>query len=147
MVTIRPYQPEDYLAITRREFDEITFKNRSNPDATARELAKGMAFTGVNEGGIIACGGVLPIWKGVGEAWAVTSPLVQKYPLVFAKTMRSKLIEIIIANSFERVQTIVDAEFRVSQRWLERMGFKYEGEMEKYISGRTYLRYAWIRRD
>jgi hypothetical protein len=123
----------------------VTFENYANPEQVGRNLLKGMAYTLTTNGEIIACGGVMPFWKGVGEAWVVTSPLVEKYRLAFAKVVHNKLSEIIRRNGYERVQTCVHADFMSSRRWVERMGFKPEGLMKKYIGGQDYVRYAWVR--
>jgi RimJ/RimL family protein N-acetyltransferase len=45
----------------------------------------------------------------------------------------------------DRIQTVVDAEHTVSHKWVERMGFKNEGLMRKYLGGRDFYRYALIR--
>lgn len=144
---VRTYKPEDYLEVSRRKFDRFTFGTRGNPEIISEQLSEGMAFTEVCKDGVIACGGVLPIWKGVGEGWAITSDLVCKYPFSFAKIVHKKLGEIIRYYKLDRVQTVVHSEFKTSIKWIERMGFKYEGEMPKYIAGMTYFRYAWIRRN
>lgn len=144
MIEIRKYQPEDFLTIKRRDFDALAFMHFPNPKAIASRLAKGPAFTMLN-GNIIACAGVLPLWKGSGEGWAVTSPLVEKYPVTFAKSVFLKITEIIEEMQLIRLQTVVDAEHTVSQNWLKRMGFKDEGLMRKYLGGRDFYRYAWIR--
>jgi len=144
---LREFKVEDYLKIHRRRFDLLTFLNFPNPEIVAKNLAQGPAFTGLIDGEILACGGILPLWKGVGEAWVVTSLLVNQYPLSFAKTIWRKLKEIIIEHQFERVQTVIDADYVISQRWAERMGFEYEGLMRKYIGGRKFYRYAWVRED
>jgi len=144
MIEIRPYKPEDYMIIQRRHFDSLTFMNFPDPSAVARNLASGRAYTIAN-GVPIACGGVLPLWKGVGEGWVVTSDLVEKYPLIFAKTVWRAMTELIVDMGLERIQTVVDSEHTVSQRWVERMGFKNEGLMKKYLGGRDFIRYAIVR--
>lgn len=133
--------------IQRRHFDSLTFLNFPNPRLIASNLAKGPAFTGVAPEGIIACGGILPLWKGVGEAWVVTSELVNLYPLTFAKVIWRKLKELIESNSFERVQTTVDKDYTISQAWVDRMGFKNEGLMRKFLGGRDFYRYAFIKEN
>jgi len=145
VIEIRPYIPGDYMKIQRRHFDSLTFMNFPNPKLIAENLARGPAFTGVADGEIIASGGILPLWKGVGEAWVVSSDLVNLYPLTFAKVIWRKLKELIKIMNFERIQTTVDIEHKVSIAWVERMGFEYEGPMRKYLAGRTYLRYAWVK--
>ena len=146
-IEIRDYKPEDYIRIQRREFDDKVFSFLPNPEISAHNLAKGPAFTGLFEGEIIACGGVLPFWKGMGEAWLVTSPLVEKFKLSLAKSVHDKLEEIIKKMKLERVQTLVDGEHITGQKFIERLGFINEtpNGMRKYLGGRTYYRYALIK--
>lgn len=143
-IRVRDYKPEDYMIIHRRKFDTLTFLNFPNPEAVAKSLAKGPAYTLTN-GVPVACSGILPLWKGVGEGWAVTSSLVEKYPIIFAKTIWRETVRLIKALDLDRIQTTVDAEHTVSQRWVERMGFVNEGLMKKYLGGRDFFRYALIR--
>ena len=144
MIELRKYQPEDYMTIQRRHFDSLTFLNFPDPRAIAMNLARGPAYTLTN-GEIIGCGGILPLWKGVGEAWVISSPQVEKHPIAFARTIWRKLFELIDSMGLERVQSLVDAEHKVSMVWVERMGFKQEGLMRKYMDGRDFIRYAWVR--
>jgi len=147
VIVIRPYIPEDYMKIQRRHFDSLTFMQFPNPKSIAENLARGPAFTGVAPEGIVASGGILPLWKGVGEAWVVSSELVNLYPLTFAKVIWRKLKELIETMDFERVQTTVDKDHLVSQKWVERMEFKKEGLMRKFLGGRDYYRYALIKEN
>jgi hypothetical protein len=142
---IRRYEPGDYLSIERRHFDALTFMNFPKPELIAKRFTRGPAYTIVASEGLVASGGILPLWKGVGEAWVVTSELVDTYPLLFAKTVWRKLYEIIDGNGIERVQTTIHKDFIVSQKWAERMGFKNEGLMRKYLGGEDYYRYALVR--
>jgi hypothetical protein len=146
MIELRQYRPEDYMTIQRRHFDSLTFLNFPDPNAIARNLSRGPAFTLTN-GIPIACGGVLPLWKGVGEGWVVSSPLVEKHSFLFARTAWRKIMELVETMDLVRLQTLVDAEYRVSRRWVERMGFVNEGVMRKYLGGRDYIRYALIREN
>jgi len=143
MLEIRKFRVEDYFEIERRKFDMLTFLNFPNPKAIATNLARGKAFTMVNSENIIASGGILPLWKGVGEAWIVSSDLVKHHWLSFARAVLLNLKK--MEPEFERVQTTVDAEHEVSMKWVEWMGFRKEGLMKKFIGGRDYWRYARIR--
>ena len=144
MIKVREYKPKDYMVINRRRFDSMTFLNFPDPSAIAENLLKGPAYT-ITNGVPVACGGILPLWKGVGEGWVVTSSLVEKYPVIFAKTVWRATLRLIESMDLDRIQTVVDAEHTVSQMWVQRMGFKREGLMQKYMGGRDYIRYALIR--
>jgi len=147
MIEIRQYVPEDYMRIHRRAFDLATFMGFIDPHSVARNLMKGPAFTGVHDGEVIACGGIIPLWKHVGEAWVITSELVERFPFTFAKTIRRNLRLLIDTMGLDRVQTVIHADHEVSIKWAERMGFVDEGKMRKYINGHDYYRYAWIREE
>ena len=145
MIELKQYSPEDYLKIRRRDFDMLTFLNFPNPKVVARNLLRGMAITGFRDEEIVACGGIMPLWKGVGEAWVVTSPLVKMCSFSFVKVVWRRLLTFTKIMELERVQTTVDAEHEVSRKWVERMGFKQEGLLKKYINGRDFFRYALIK--
>lgn len=144
ILKVREYRPEDYMIIQRRRFDSLTFMNFPNPELIAKSLLRGPAYT-ITNGVPVACGGILPLWEGVGEGWIVTSPLVEKYPYTFAKTVWRETERLIRSLNLDRIQTVVDAEHTVSQIWVERMGFENEGLMKKYLGGRDFFRYALIR--
>ena len=144
MLEFRKYIPEDYLRINRRYFDMLTFQNFPSPRATGEHLAKGPAYTGLADGEIVACGGILPLWKGVGEAWVISSELVPKYPLFFHRTISWMLDHLIEKMKLVRVQTTVHSKHERSIKWVERMGFVNEGLMRKYIAGEDYIRFARV---
>lgn len=147
MIKVRAYREDDYLKIQRRHFDALTFMNFPKPEIVAKRFTTGIGYTIEAPEGLVASGGIIPLWKGVGEAWVVTSDLVAIYPVFFAKTTWRKLYEMINSNGIERVQTTIHKDHFVSQRWAERMGFQNEGLMRKYLGGEDYYRYALIKEN
>ena len=145
MIKIRAYIKDDYMNIQRRHFDSLTFMNFPKPELIAKRFTQGTAYTIEAMEGLVASGGVISLWKGVGEAWVVTSSLVDVYPILFAKTVWRKLYEIVNNNGIERVQTTIHKDHIISQRWAERMGFENEGLMRKFLGGEDYYRYALVK--
>ena len=145
MLTVRRFRVDDYFAIDRRRFDMLTYLNFPDPQAMAENLHKGPAETIINSRHIIASYGIVPFWKGVGEAWAVTSDLVTEHGVFFAKTVFRGLVRTMDELKLDRVQTSVDVDHLVSRKWVEWMGFRNEGNMRKYIGGHDYIRYALVR--
>jgi len=135
------------LTIARRRFDNVTFLNLPDPRAIARTFTKGESYTAFDSTDIIVCAGILPLWRNVGEAWMATSPLIEKYKIFVAKNIRKIFKEIIFNLQLERVQTFVDSENMASINLVERLGFKKEGLMRKYIGGRDFIRYAWVKEN
>jgi len=144
MLEFRKYVPEDYLKINRRKFDLVTFENFPDVEQVAKNLSRGYGYTGLADGEIVGLGGILPLWKGVGEAWVVSSPLVARYPLFFYRTIYWMLEELMEKMELVRVQTTVHCKHERSIKWVEKMKFKNEGLMRKYIGGQDYYRYARV---
>lgn len=100
---------------------------------TARTLAKFPASTArTSEGEIIACGGVVILWRGVGEAWGLTTKHVDRYRIFYYKN--TKLLIESIAQSFNlhRVQATVPVGHEPAARFIMRMGFAREGLLRKF---------------
>jgi hypothetical protein len=75
-----------------------------------------MAFTGIDNGYLVAAAGILPIWKGVGEAWLLGANRLGKHKIRVAKA-----------------------------RWARFLGMKHEGTMKKFgANGLDYERWAWV---
>lgn len=139
---IEPYLPKHFFEIVRRSYELQTLFDLPDPNNVSRLFSMGPAFTGYAHDKIIAAGGIVVMWKGVGEAWALTSPLVRQYPIFFTRTIRNYLNGLIITHKFERVQSVVQKDYEMAIRWIEALGFKPEGEMPKYRAGKTFVRYA-----
>jgi hypothetical protein len=144
LIEIRKYVPEDYMTIQKRKFDALALLSFPEPMAMARSFLRGPSFTMVN-GDIIACGGVLKLWKGVGEGWLLTSPLIEQHRMAFGRAAVKTINRLMDEMELERLQTMVDAEHWTSRGWLQWMGFKLEGRMAKYVGGRDFIRYAKVR--
>ena len=144
-LTIRKYHPNDYEEIQRRKWDRITYMHFPDVKTVANTLGKGQAYTMVSDEGIVACAGIVPLWKGTGEGWAITSELVEKYRISFAKSLLRYLFKIIQEFKYTRIQTTVLEHHQTSKEWLEWMGFTNEGLMRKYIGDNNYYRYALVR--
>lgn len=143
MPEFRKYMADDYLRIQRRKFEMLTFLQFPDPNAMARRLGIGDAYTITDNGNIIASGGVVPMWKGVGEGWIVSSEFVHEYKIFFVKTVLRELMK--LSEKYERIQTMIDIENVVSMKWAEWMGFECEGLRRKYIGGRDFWGYALVR--
>jgi len=96
---------------------------------------KDRAFTLVDNGHLVAAGGIIPIWEGMGEAWLIPSDVMPRYRLRVIKTLRRRIDEIIDADNLRRLQATVRADYDVAVRFIEFLGFKREGLMKNYGPG------------
>ena len=92
----------------------------------------GPAFVGreQNKPGIVAAAGVITMWNGVGEGWAILSPRAKGRAVLRAFQETFRLIQ--IAHNYHRIQAAVRADFTDGIRFANWMGFESEGVMEKY---------------
>lgn len=134
---IVPYKAEHYMSIENgiNLFGEVK-------EFLSKQYLRGPAYTMFAGKEIVGCAGVMILWSGVGEAWAIATPIARKYPIYIVKTVR-KVIDIIMKSmKLERMQAVVDKENKVGQKFTRKLGFEEEGAMKKYLAGRTYIRYS-----
>jgi len=89
----------------------------------------GPAYTLVIDDQIILSAGVVKIGWNRGEAWALLSTLFYKHVRTSFKAILFKLEEIIFAEKLRRVQATVAPEFTEGIRFLEHLGFDWEGTL------------------
>ena len=92
----------------------------------------GPSYTGMIHGEVVGCAGVFIHWPGMGEAWVLSSPLVERFKLSFHRAIKQTLNGIQDNLKLHRIQCVVHADYTRSQKWVERLGFKKEGLLNKY---------------
>lgn len=102
-----------------------------------REIAdslalEGLAFSATLNGRIIGCAGIVPLWPGVGHAWAVLSDAVLAYPVALTRTADREMTRIECRLGLRRVQATVAEDHVAGRRWLAWLGFEVEGLMRNY---------------
>jgi len=95
---------------------------------------------------LIMLAGIVPMWCGVGELWALVDEDIMTYyrrdPRAFIKAVRMWMA----LTPYHRVQTPVREGFDAGTRFARFFGFKPEGLMTAYGPKReNYFRYAYVR--
>lgn len=104
----------------------------SNPD-NHDHLLDGYCFelrSGEGKLELMAIGGVVPIWRGVGEVWIAVLPEAKTQPLSLVRSIKTILS--LLSDSHHRVQMTSVQGDEVSFRWAKALGFTCEGLMIKY---------------
>jgi len=98
------------------------------------------SYTAVDNGRILACGGVIEHYPGRGEAWAV---LDATKPKDFLK-VHNAAKRFFDMGLFARTEAVVEIGFEAGHRWLVLLGFKLEAPCMKHYGpdGRDYSLYA-----
>ena len=105
----------------------------------------GPGYTLLVRGRIIVCAGVVLFHARAGEAWVVSTPEVEKYPVLFHKSIKRGLGFIMEEFELNRVQALVSAQWPRAGAWIERLGFSREGIMAAFgPDGSDYIRYAKV---
>jgi hypothetical protein len=88
---------------------------------------------------VILCGGIVVQAPFRGECWALMAEGVGRHmPWLHYATKRFLGIE-----RWQRLEASVAETFGQGCRWVELLGFEFEGKMKAYgLNGETHLRYA-----
>tara|TARA_R100001163_G_scaffold1414_4_gene2270 strand:+ start:957 stop:1394 length:438 start_codon:yes stop_codon:yes gene_type:complete len=105
----------------------------------------GDAFVGKSGSKIIAAAGVMDMWPGVGEGWAMLTPDAAGLSVV--RKFKEMFDLILIANNYHRIQATVRADFVKGIRFAQWLGFESEGLMKKFDQDQNdFIRMAKIGR-
>ena len=130
-LTVRQYEPKDFLNIELMDYEKKCREGQPVERWAYIKKTAGPAVTVVDpQGQIVFCCGIHIMWAGVGEIWAVFSPLAKKYPHTWI--VAKHLLEIEFKD-YVRLQAALDpVNCPESIRFDKRLGFKPEGLMKRY---------------
>lgn len=101
----------------------------------------GPALTAMDNGNVILCGGICLMAPGMGLLWAVLAHDAGHHMLRLHRAVR----RFIDSEPIRRLEATVEDGFAPGCRWLDLLGFEFEGTMRGYgDAGETHLRYARI---
>ena len=105
----------------------------------------GKSFTAIHNGHVVACGGVTPMWSGVGEVWLLGSHRVRDNKTSLTRAVYDTLGFLMDDNNYWRLQGTVLASWTSGLRFARFLGFEQEGVMKKYgPDQQDYIRVARI---
>jgi hypothetical protein len=88
---------------------------------------------------VILCGGIVEQSKGHGACWALLSSKASPH----MNWLHYATKRFLSMQDWMRLEATVEEGFSEGCRWVELLGFKFEGKMLKYgLNGETHLRYA-----
>lgn len=133
-IYIREFQESDALSLDGM-LEPGVLGHPMHAKWAAEYKANGPCFTGVRNGNVIGCGGIMILWPGVGEAWANLAPAVRHSPKDVLYCLRKGLEIITSAYDLKRVQAYATPSFPESVRLLKHLGFVEEGVLRCYWEG------------
>nr|VFK12037.1 MAG: hypothetical protein BECKLPF1236B_GA0070989_102910 [Candidatus Kentron sp. LPFa] len=137
------FEPEHLSALRIRE--ETHGLSPAGLAAYAEKLKNG-GLTMKDSEEILCCAGVLPLWEGLGVAWAfVDAERPRRRALAFHRAIVRYLETIRARGQYRRIQTTCLARDAAARRWLRMIGFREECVLEKYApDGEAHVLYAFF---
>ena len=100
----------------------------------------GPAWTGLVNDHVAAVAGIIILHPGLGEAWAVVTPLGRQHIRFVHRAVREGLRAIIQEHQLIRVQAKVIPDFFPGRLWAAHLGFREESRMPLAApGGRDFL--------
>lgn len=96
---------------------------------------EGPGYTAMLLGQPIGAAGVSILRPGVGEAWAIFSPLIKTMPFAIHRNVKKILARIIAEQHLRRVHAAIDPQDKIAVRWIGRLGFQREGTLRRFGEG------------
>src|SRR5436190_4185578 len=119
------FEPEHLLAFDWREFD------REDCTRWTRELMRrhvSISYTGVVDGRVLGCAGVIFVEEGRAFAWLAASCELDRHKLWFHKTIKTYFRAIIRTCGLEYVFTWVRQDSARNRNWIEALGFEPQAD-------------------
>ena len=133
---IVPFEPGHLDAIAPQTAQRSVSAYLKAVDRDALDVPS-MAFTAVAGDEVLGSGGIVELWPGVGQAWAVLSAGALAEPVTLTRTALRELSRISTERGFGRVQATVADGHGAGARWLAFLGFEVEGLLVNYGPGGT----------
>ena len=101
----------------------------------------GIAY--MDRGEIYAVGGIVPLWDGCGEIWAIPTKRAKEKGVALGRHLKRTLDIVSKDLGMRRVQASVKVGYREAHKLVQLFGMQEEGLMKKYgPDGADYVRYA-----
>ena len=140
---IKDFSPDHLINAPLRPLDALLVEQ--NKEQLIDRLPQGYSFSGLANGRIYAMWGIVPLWKGVFEAWLIPTSDLDEHKF---KMCRSSLkffeytAKILRAR---RYQCYVHCQNFLSIKWIELMLFENEGELRQFgADGSNFKLYSRI---
>ena len=85
-----------------------------------------------DDGRVLAVMGIAPLWKGVGQAWAMLSSEALQRPIALSRGTRRWLWQFWRRDGYHRIHVDLEVGHRAGRRWLLFLGFSFEGRMRRF---------------
>lgn len=139
---VRPWELGDTHKLTLQSSQEYLVQIGSVDFDLTPISEAGLAWVAEIEGQIIAIAGLMPEWENRATAWAYISKDAGRHFVRIHKAV-SRFLE---QSDYRRIEATIDVGFDAGVKWIEMLGFEYEGYLRAYRpDGADMLLYARVR--
>lgn len=111
-----------------------------------RDLLRENSRTWEDEGRIVAIVAVDPMWKGVGQVWTLLTWEARSRGVPLTRGVLRFINTLHQERGYWRLQATVEWGQDVAEKWIQQLGFEFEGKMIAYgPGGETHGLYARVR--
>lgn len=140
-ITVEPFKPFHIDVLIAQGVQKAQLGAVSNVPQGYATLPKGPSMTVRSGENILVCGGIVDISKQRGICWALIGESARGHMLVLHRAVH----RFINLDHWRRLEATVEKGFSSGCRWVEILGFKFEGEMPGYgDNGESHLRYGRV---
>lgn len=141
--SVTPFRAADWLIALPVSVEGDTIGLHVSHEFMARYHERGGPAWTLRVGGeIAACYGVLIPWDGLGDVWALVTPVGREHPLMVHRAIL-RALSCAGPLRLRRLQADVREDFEVGHRWVRALGFQRESRMPAYgPHGEAFYRYV-----
>lgn len=140
MITLRYYKDSDWLEIT----DAVEPFSPLEPAEEFIAISKhSVAVTGVEDGVVMACGGVTYTNDDAGVVWVKVSKKCLRQPYRWARTIKETFVIMMESIGNLKLSTYVISNFCKGDKLARLIGLKKTDEFKEH-NGNKYYRYTVI---
>lgn len=141
MIEVQPFKLFHVDLLRAQGVQLAQLREISHVPATYDRVPPGPAVTAFLGGRIILCGGIAVKAPARGECWALLSEHASHH-MVWLHYAVKRFISM---QPWKRLEATVEDGFEQGCRWVQLLGFEFEGKMRCYgPNGETHVRYAKV---
>jgi hypothetical protein len=141
---IDKFQPSDLLELPPQDAQTCVSLLNLDPNY-ARTLALHDSWTGRVGDRVVGCAGIIPVWQGRYQVWAVLASDIGASGMVVATRIVRRCLSLYPGA---RIEATVVSDFEPGHRWMDILGFVRETPepMRRYLpDGRDAVLYSRVK--
>lgn len=140
-MTVEPFKAFHIDLLRAQGVQHAQLREISNVPATYASVPPGPAVTAFDGDRVVLCGGIAIKAVQRGDCWA----LLSEHAGAHMAWLHYAVKRFITMQRWQRLEATVEENFDQGCRWVELLGFEFEGRMRSYgLNGETHMRYARV---